>query len=69
MDKDKIVDKLILITAYDSITEIAKKHYPFLPVNLMIKHAFNSKEHVKNLKIPTLILSAEHDKIIPFNKD
>lgn len=61
------VNKLILITAYDSITEIAKKHYPFLPVNLMVKHPFNSKEHIKYVKIPTLILSAEHDKIIPFN--
>lgn len=61
------VNKLILVTAYDSITEIAKKHYPFLPVDLIVKHPFNSKEHVKNLKIPTLILSAEYDKIIPFN--
>ena len=60
------VNKMILITAYDSITDIAKKHYPYLPLSFLVKHPFSSNEHVKNIKIPTLILSAEHDKIIPF---
>jgi pimeloyl-ACP methyl ester carboxylesterase len=58
-------DKIILITPYDSITEIAKKHYPFLPVNIIVKHPFNSKEYVSGLNIPALILSAEYDHIIP----
>ena len=60
------VNKLILVSPYDSITNIAKIHFPYLPVNMILKHPFNSMEYAQNINMPVLILSAENDNIIPF---
>jgi predicted esterase len=64
MKKD-IVNKLVLITPYDSMAHVAKWHYPVFPVKWLINDAFNSSELVKNLLTETLILKASNDTVIP----
>ena len=32
----------VLVTPFDSLIEVAKRHYPFLPVRLMLRHQFDS---------------------------
>ena len=59
------VDKLILITPYDSIENVAKKHFPIFPIGLLLKDKFDSASRVKDLTAKTLILIAENDKTIP----
>ncbi len=59
------INKLILITPFDSIESLAKRYYPFLPASLFLKHKFPSVDYIKNLNIPILILAAEYDEIIP----
>ncbi|GIX41452.1 MAG: alpha/beta hydrolase [Leptospiraceae bacterium] len=60
-------DKLILITPFDSIENIAKKFYPLYPTSIFLKHKFPSYKYIQNINIPILILSAEKDEIIPRN--
>jgi alpha-beta hydrolase superfamily lysophospholipase len=60
------VDKIILVTPYDSIRGIAKSHFPFLPVDLLLKHPFDSIEYSRKIDVPALILYAEFDNIIPY---
>ncbi len=64
MKKD-IVNKLVLITPYDSMTSVAKWHYPIFPVSWLIKDSFNSAELVKILPTETMILQASNDAVIP----
>lgn len=59
------VDKLILITPYDSIENVAKIHFPFFPIGCLLKDKFDSVSRVKEVSAKTLILIAEHDRIIP----
>ncbi len=59
------ISGLILITPFDSLISLAKKYYPFYPVNLLLKHKFNSKPYIKFIKSPILILVAQKDEIIP----
>lgn len=59
------VDKLILITPYDSIENVAKKHFPIFPIGLLLKDKFDSASRVKDVTAKTLILIAENDKTIP----
>jgi pimeloyl-ACP methyl ester carboxylesterase len=59
------VDKLILITPYDSIENVAKKHFPIFPIGLLLKDKFDSASRVKDLTAKTLILIAENDRTIP----
>lgn len=59
------VEKLILITPYDSIESVAKKHFPIFPVGLLLKDKFDSASRVKNVTAKTLILKAENDRTVP----
>ena len=58
------VDKLILVTPYDSIVNVAQGKYAIFPVSLLIKDRFDSAERAANIKAKTLIMLAENDKVI-----
>ena len=55
---------LILITPFDSIEQIAKKQFPFLPVSLLLKHPFNSSDYVRSLRCPVLVIYGSEDQVI-----
>jgi len=59
------VNRLVLSTPYDSIQNVAKEHYPFLPVRLLARDKYLSIERAPNIKVKTLILIAENDRVIP----
>ncbi len=59
------INKLVLITPYDSIENIAKLRYPLFPISLILQDKFDSANKVNTIKAKTLILLADHDKIIP----
>ncbi len=59
------LDKLILLTPYDSIAEIGQRLYPMFPVRHLIKDRFDSASRAGEIEIPVLITSAELDREIP----
>ncbi len=59
------INKMVLITPYDSIENIAQAQYPIFPISLMLKDKFNSISHVQYNNSKTLVLLAEHDNVIP----
>src|SRR6266508_1711377 len=56
---------VILVSPYDSIVEVAKRHYPFLPVSLMLRHRFDSLARAPQIETPLLCLVATEDRVIP----
>ncbi len=58
------VKGLILITPYDSILSIAKTSYPFFPIDILLRHKFESTKYIKNLTIPVVLIQVENDKVI-----
>jgi len=56
---------VILVSPYDSIVEVARRHYPFLPVSLMLRHRFDSLARVPQIEAPLLCLVATEDRVIP----
>jgi len=56
---------VILVSPYDSIVEVAKRHYPFLPVSLMLRHRFDSLPLASRIEAPLLCLVATEDRVIP----
>jgi pimeloyl-ACP methyl ester carboxylesterase len=56
---------VILATPYDSLAAVAKRYYWYLPVDLMLKHRFDSISLAPDLKVPLLCLIAERDEVIP----
>jgi pimeloyl-ACP methyl ester carboxylesterase len=56
---------VILVAPFDSLVEVGKRHYPFLPVDWMLKHRFDSAALAPKIKAPLLCIVASHDEIIP----
>lgn len=56
---------VILVTPFDSLVTVARRHYPILPVKLLLRHRFDSGRDAPGIGSPALIMAAEHDEIIP----
>lgn len=59
------IDKLVLVTPFDSIENIAGEIYWMFPVSLMIKDRYRSSDRVKDITAQTYIFIAEKDNVIP----
>lgn len=59
------VNKIALVTPYDSIVNVAKAHYPIFPVGMLMHDKYESWKYANNISVPVLILSAENDETIP----
>jgi len=56
---------VILASPYDSLGAVAKRHYPFLPISLLLRHRFDSLARAVQIDTPLLCLVAAEDRIIP----
>lgn len=56
---------VILATPFDSLAAVAKRYYWYLPVDLMLKHRFDSIALAPNLQQPLLCLISARDEVIP----
>ena len=61
----RAVDGVILVTPFDSLTNVARYHYPYLPVGWLLKHPFDSLSRAPSIAAPLLCLAAERDEVIP----
>jgi pimeloyl-ACP methyl ester carboxylesterase len=59
------VARLVLVTPYDSLQELAARQFPYLPVRWLLQDKFESWRHAPRVAAPTLIIAAEHDEVIP----
>jgi uncharacterized protein len=59
------VKSLILVTPYDSILNLAAQQFPYFPVTWLLMDKFESWKYAKLIKIPTLLIAAENDEVIP----
>ena len=57
---------IILEAPFTSMVDTGKKYYPFFPVKLLLKDKYESKNKIKNIKFPILVMHGKKDKIIPF---
>jgi pimeloyl-ACP methyl ester carboxylesterase len=57
--------RLILVTPFDSIEEIAAAEYPYLPVKLLLLDRYESWRYAPGIAIPTTLIAAQNDEVIP----
>lgn len=58
------IDKLTLITPFDSIQSVAQAKFPIFPMSLLLKDKYKSIDRVHKIKSQTLILMAQNDQVI-----
>ncbi len=59
------VQGAILVTPYDSIENIARSSYPWLPVSQLLKHRFNSIRYLHRVACPLLVVYGGQDRVVP----
>lgn len=56
---------LVLVTPYNSILELAQRQFPIFPVRWMLQDKYESWRYAPSISVPTLLIIAEHDEVIP----
>ncbi len=62
---ERKIDKLVLVTPYDSMVNVAKVHYPAFPVSFIIKDRYESWRRAPQINSKVLVMIAGMDEIIP----
>lgn len=60
------IDRLILVTPFDSAESIAKRFYPFFPMGLILQEKLDSVGRAAEITENVLIIAAADDEIIPY---
>jgi len=59
------VARLVLVSPFNSILELASRQFPYLPVRWLLLDKFESWRYAPAVRAPTTLVVAEHDEIIP----
>ncbi len=57
---------LIVESTYTSIKDMASYYYPFIPAGLIVRFNYNTKEYIRGVECPVLIIHSREDEIVPF---
>jgi pimeloyl-ACP methyl ester carboxylesterase len=67
MAAERRVDGILLVAPYDSLTAVAREHYPLLPVGLLLRHRFDSLALAPGMSAPLLCIAATYDEVVPID--
>jgi pimeloyl-ACP methyl ester carboxylesterase len=57
---------LIIESSFTSISDMAKTFYPKLPSRFLLRFRYNTRERLKDIHCPVLIIHSPDDRTIPF---
>ncbi|WP_237885593.1 alpha/beta hydrolase [Pseudomonas sp. PGPR40] len=57
--------RLILISPYSSLEDLAVRQFRWFPVKWLLQDKYESWKYAAHITIPTLLIAAEHDEVIP----
>lgn len=60
------VGAVVLEAPYTAAVDVAARAYPWLPVRMLMRDQFRSRDHIGQVTAPLLILHGEADRVIPF---
>jgi len=59
------VERLVLVTAFDSLVNVAREYFWWLPVGLLMRDRYDSVSRASQVEAPVLVVVAGEDEIIP----
>ncbi len=63
---EKSIGGLILDSPFTSAVDVGARHYPFLPVRLLMTHRYEVKSRIGQVRAPVLVVHGEQDRIVPY---
>jgi hypothetical protein len=64
-ERPDVIAGAVLVSPFDSMTAIGRKHYPWLPVSLLLRHRFDALAAAQRCTMPLLAIVGGSDSIIP----
>jgi uncharacterized protein len=58
------LEKMILVTPYDSLANLAADTLPFLPARWLLKDGYHSVPRIRQIRVPVLVVLAENDGLV-----
>jgi uncharacterized protein len=65
---NRTVQGLILVTPFDSLTNLARAHYPWAPVGLLLRHRMEPAADLTGTAVPVALVAAARDTIVPASR-
>lgn len=59
---------VVLASPYDSLVEVGRTHYPWLPVSLALRHRFEASALAPSIRTPLLAIVSERDFVVPLER-
>jgi len=63
---ERVGRALVLESAFTSIPDVGRVHYPFLPVTKLVRTRYDNLEKIPSIEMPILILHGQRDRTVPF---
>ncbi len=61
----RTLDGLILVTPFDSLVELARDHFRWLPVRALLRHRMSTLDFMTGVSTPTAMIAAGRDSVVP----
>lgn len=58
--------KLVLLSPYTSLPDVAARAFSWVPVRLLMRDRFDSASRAPGVKVPVLVIHGTDDEVIPF---
>lgn len=62
---ERPVTRLVLVTPFDSLQDLAVQQFRLFPVRWLLTDKYESGRYASRITVPTTLIAAEHDEIIP----
>ena len=63
-----VINSLLSTAPFASMVSLGRRHYPYLPVGLLLRDRFASRRRIARVSCPVLILAGERDAIVPLRE-
>lgn len=63
--RSRRISGLVLVTPFDTLAALAREHYPWLPVGLLLRHRMDVVADVAALSLPVAVITGAEDSIVP----
>lgn len=61
----KPVAAVVLEAPYTAISEVAQKHYPYLPAKWLVRDKYDSLSKIQHIAAPLFIMHGDNDRVVP----
>ncbi len=58
-------DKIALVVPFDTLARVARHHFPYLPVSILLRDKWDNVSSLANYKGPIDLFVAQNDQVIP----